>query len=178
LPDGSARPNTVEWIAYHRMIGLTDIVVCQNDSFDSTPRTLRQLAALGVIRYIDNTPGWQGFRTGFQNRAYCRASRTPEFAVAAWCRALDGDEFLRANVGTGTLADLIAAVGKVDEVRINWRVFGSSHLRDLDDRLVTKRFRMASEMRRPSRYPIPVKTLFRAAIKAEPAGRQLWEQLV
>jgi hypothetical protein len=154
-------PNILEWIGYHRMIGFTDIVVFQNDSFDTTERSLRHLADLGVIRYFNNAfrnPA----RNQFQNRAYRRAARLPEYAAAKWCMALDGDEFLRVNVGQGRVQDLIDAVGEAEEVRLNWRIFGNSHLRTLDPRLVTERFTMANEITLPARYPMPVKTLFRA----------------
>lgn len=154
-------PNILEWIGYHRMIGFTDIVVFQNDSFDTTARTLRLLDRMGVIRYVDNTPRKTGWRNDFQNRAYRRAARLDEFAGADWCMALDGDEFLRVNVGTGRVTDLIDAVGEADAVRVNWRVFGSSHLRELDSRLVTERFTQANELDLPARHPMPVKTLFR-----------------
>lgn len=153
-------PNILEWIGYHRMIGFTDIVVFQNDSFDTTARSLRLLDDLGVIRYFDNRFRRPG-RRDFQNRAYRRAARLDAFAEADWCMALDGDEFLRVNVGQGRVQDLLAEVGPADEVRLNWRVFGSSHLRELDDRIVTERFTMANEITLPSRHPMPVKTLFR-----------------
>lgn len=153
-------PNILEWIGYHRMIGFTDIVVFQNDSFDTTARSLRLLDDLGVIRYFDNRFRRAG-RRDFQNRAYRRAARLDAFAQADWCMALDGDEFLRVNVGTGRVQDLLAEVGEADEVRLNWRVFGSSHLRELDDRIVTERFTLANEMTLPARHPMPVKTLFR-----------------
>jgi hypothetical protein len=153
-------PNILEWVAYHRMIGFSDIVVFQNDSFDTTARSLRLLDQLGVIRYFDNRFRRPG-RNAFQNRAYRRAARLAEFARADWCMALDGDEFLRVNVGQGQVGDLLAAVGEADEVRLNWRVFGSSHLRELDDRIVTERFTLANELSLPARHPMPVKTLFR-----------------
>lgn len=153
-------PNILEWIAYHRMIGFTDIVVFQNDSFDTTERSLRVLAQQGVIRYFNNNYHRPGLNQ-FQNRAYRRASRLPEYAAARWCMALDGDEFLRVNVGQGRVQDLISAVGEVDEVRLNWRLFGNSHLRHLDGNPVTERFTQANEITLPARGPVPVKTLFR-----------------
>ena len=48
-----------------------------------------------------------------------------------------------------------------DEIRLNWRIFGNSHLRRLDKRIVTERFSMANEITLPARHPMPVKTLFR-----------------
>ncbi|MFZ1468612.1 MAG: glycosyltransferase family 2 protein [Paracoccaceae bacterium] len=153
-------PNILEWIAYHRMIGFTDIVVFQNDSFDTTERSLWTLQEMGVIRYLNNDFRRPG-RNTFQNRAYRRAARLPEYGQARWCMALDGDEFLRVNVGQGRVQDLVGAVADADEVRLNWRIFGNSHLRRLDGRMVTERFTMANEITLPSRHPMPVKTLFK-----------------
>jgi len=160
-------PNILEWIGYHRMIGFTDIVVFQNDSFDTTARTLAFLARMGVIRYFDNRFRRPG-RNQFQNRAYRRAARLPEFAQVPWCMTLDGDEFLRVNTGQGRVQDLIAALPDADEIRLNWRIFGNSNLRHLDDRMVTERFTLANEITLPARYPMPVKTLFRTDSYALP----------
>ena len=154
-------PNILEWIGYHRMIGFTDIVVFQNNSFDTTEKTLHALSEMGAIRYFNNNFRKPGLRAAFQNRAYRRAARLPDYAAARWCMALDGDEFLRVNTGQGRVQDLIAAVEDADEVRLNWRVFGSSHLRELDNRMVTERFTLANEITLPARHPMPVKTLFR-----------------
>ena len=153
-------PNILEWVAYHRMIGFTDIVVFQNDSFDNTERSLMALRDMGVIQYYNNEYSHPGNKQ-FQNRAYRRASRLAEYADAQWCMALDGDEFLQVNTGQGRVQDLIAACPDADELRLNWRVFGNCHLRHLDDRLVTERFITANERDLPSRFPMPVKTLFR-----------------
>lgn len=154
-------PNILEWVCYHRMIGFTDIVVFQNDSFDTTERTLWTLQEMGVIRYFNNNFRKPWVRANFQNRAYRRAGRLPEYARAKWCMALDGDEFLAVNTGQGQVQDLIGAVEDADEVRLNWRIFGNSSLRRLDKRMVTERFTMANEITLPARYPMPVKTLFR-----------------
>lgn len=153
--------NILEWIGYHRMIGFTDIVVFQNNSFDTTERSLKILADMGVIRYFNNDFKKASVRATFQNRAYRRASRLPEYAEADWCMALDGDEFLRVNVGDGRVQDLIATVEDADEIRLNWRIFGSSSHRHLNPQLVTERFTQASELHLPAHFPVPVKTLFR-----------------
>ena len=153
-------PNILEWVAHHRMIGFTDIVVFQNDSFDNTERSLRVLHDLGVIRYFKNEIHRPGLNQ-FQNRAYRRASRLAEYADADWCMALDGDEFLQVNTGQGQVQDLIDACPDADEMRLNWRLFGNSHLRHLDERLVTERFVKANAQALPARQPLPVKTLFR-----------------
>ena len=155
-------PNILEWVAYHRDLGFTDIVIFENNSFDLTDRTLRVLNRIGVIQYLPNNflPGQAN--PPFQTRAYRRAARLDIYQQADWCMTLDSDEFLQINVGDGRLGDLIAAVGEdTDAVRINWRVFGSSGLRVLDRRLVTERFVQTTFAQNVMARPHPVKTLFR-----------------
>jgi hypothetical protein len=47
-------PNIWEWVAYHRAIGFTDIVIYQNDSVDGTQALLRTMAEAGFIQYFPN----------------------------------------------------------------------------------------------------------------------------
>ena len=153
-------PNILEWVAYHRLIGFDNIIVFQNGSFDTTEKTLKVLHRMGVVRYYENNYRRPG-RTGYQNKAYRRAARLPEYQSSEWCIALDGDEFLRVNIGKGRVQDLVSAVEDASEIRINWRIFGNSEQRHLNSRLVLDRFTMANEASLPSRRPVPVKTLFR-----------------
>lgn len=155
-------PNILEWLAWHRLIGFTDFMIFENDSSDLTDRVLRTLDRAGLVTYLANS-----FRKGavappFQNRAYRRAARHPLYAEATWCMTLDGDEFLWVGAPGGTVQGLVASVPDgTDEIRINWRVFGSSGLKQLDDRLVTERFVQAAAADQVRYRPVPVKTLFR-----------------
>ncbi|MBE2275759.1 MAG: glycosyltransferase family 2 protein [Rhodobacteraceae bacterium] len=155
--------NLLEWVAWHRMIGFTDILVYYNNCEDSTARTLRIMQAAGLLRAFPNDFPPDHPAPPFQNRAYRRAGHEPEYAAARWCMALDADEFLLIHAGNGTLADLTAACGSADAMRINWRVFGNSGLTGLDAGLQTERFTLAMPQRTVQRWPVAVKTLFRTA---------------
>lgn len=162
-------PNILEWVAYHRMIGFTDIVVFQNNSFDLTDRALRVLAAIGAIAYYPDDFARDHPRPPFQNRAYRRAARLPVYREAAWAMTLDADEFLQVNVPGGRLPEMIAALpADADEIRLNWRIFGSSGLKRLDDRLVTERFTAAQPRAEVARHVQGIKTLYRPARFARP----------
>jgi hypothetical protein len=154
-------PNILEWVAHHRRVGFTDIVVFQNDSTDTTDLALRELARIGAITYIDNAFRKGGTALAYQNRAYRRAARLPAYGECAWCMALDGDEFLQVNTGAGRVQDLIAALPDADEIRLNWRVFGAGGARRLTQALVSARFTRANAADVAVRHPMPVKTLFR-----------------
>ena len=68
-------PNLWEWVAYHRAIGFTDIAIYQNDSVDGTQKMLRTMEKHGFIQYFNNP----SHNKGWQNKAYRRASRLPEY---------------------------------------------------------------------------------------------------
>jgi len=130
-------PSIVEWVAHHRNIGFTDIVVYQNGSTDGTQKLLRTMARHGFITYYPN----ESKRGLWQNRAYRRASFLDVYKQADWAMVLDGDEFLSINVGDGKVADLVDAVPKsATAVHINWKLFGSSHRKTTSDSLVTEDF--------------------------------------
>lgn len=169
--------NLLEWVAWHRMIGFTDIVVYQNNSSDLTERTLRVLHQIGAVKYFPNDFRPDHPDPPFQNRAYRRASRLPDYAAAEWCMALDSDEFLNIRTPGGTLAALIATVPGADAIRVNWRVFGNSGLRRLDPRLQIERFTRAAPADLVLRRPVPVKTLFRTDAFRRPGIHQPAEPL-
>lgn len=132
-------PNILEWVAHHLCIGFTKIQIYQNDSDDETQKHLRTLERVGAIEYFRN----HSHKQNWQNKAYRRASETESYRNADWCMTLDGDEFLHIKTGNGRVADLIAAAGSADQLRVNWRMFGHGGHNDLSDVLVTERFTMA-----------------------------------
>lgn len=158
-------PNILEWVAYHRLIGFTDIHVYQNDSTDETQKTLRTLNRLGIIQYFRNAaPNRQ-----WQNRAYRRSALSPEYQECQWCMALDGDEFLNIQAGDGTLSALFDAVGDAfDEMAINWRLFGDCAETELSPDLVISRFFMAENEDLINERWRGVKTLFRTSAFERP----------
>ncbi|NNE81398.1 MAG: glycosyltransferase family 2 protein [Silicimonas sp.] len=127
----------LEWVAHHRLCGFDRIQIYQNDSTDTTVKTLHTLAGLGVIEYHEN----RHKKGGHQMRAYRRASRSEAYAECDWCMVLDADDFLNVRLGGGKVADLIAACpDKADAILVNQRSFGSSGHQYLDRSLVTERF--------------------------------------
>ncbi len=155
-------PNILEWVAHHRLCGFDTIQVYQNDSSDTTEQSLRVLHRLGVIEYYPNRHN----KGAHQMRAYRRAARSEAHRHADWCMVLDGDEFLNVHVGDGRVQDLIAACPEqADAILVNWRIFGSSHLKDTDPRLITERFTWAEAADGIAEGPLlsPFKPLYRTA---------------
>ncbi|USI72910.1 glycosyltransferase family 2 protein [Sphingomonas morindae] len=134
-------PFLLEWIAYHRLIGFTDLILCSNDCADDSPALLDRLAARGLIRHLRCTPPPGAAAQLF---AYQAAERA---IAGAWPEAvmvLDADEFLLVHVGDHSVGALLAAVPEATSIAINWRIFGSGGARAFAPEPVTSRFRRAA----------------------------------
>ena len=151
-------PNLWEWVAYHRTIGFTDIAIYQNDSVDGTQKMLRTMQKHGFIQYYNNP----STNKGWQNKAYRRASRLPEYLEADWAMALDCDEFLVVHVGDGTVGDLVDALpAEANACTLHWKAFGSSFHATMPDGLVTEEFTLAEHPQRIAERQMGFKSLFR-----------------
>ena len=148
-------PFIAEWVAYHRGIGFTDILVCTNDCADDSPALLDRLAAMGVLAHL-RTVVPAGVPP--QIAAYTAAAVHPLLARADWAMVLDADEFLNVHVGEGRVTDLIDAAPDATAFLVNWRIFGSSGVEAWTPGLVTERYTAAA----PRAHGVnnPYKTLF------------------
>lgn len=158
-------PSIVEWVAHHRNIGFTDIVVYQNNSIDGTQKLLRTMARAGFITYFPN----EDKRGLWQNRAYRRASFLDVYKQSDWAMVLDGDEFLSINVGDGKVSDLVDAIPEdINSIQVNWKLFGSSNRKATSDALVTEDFVWSEKKDRISYKFVGFKTMYRPSAFARP----------
>ena len=158
-------PYILEWVAYHRSIGVTDFVVITNDCSDGTDRILDRLDTLGWVRHMPN-PSMLGIPGApIQHVAIAYAQMTKEFRRADWVLIIDADEYLNIKVGTGTIDELLAKVGDIDAISFNQVVFGSSGIVDLVDEPTLRQFRHRFKFDIPMRANFPrmygIKTLAR-----------------
>ncbi|WP_298905577.1 glycosyltransferase family 2 protein [uncultured Aliiroseovarius sp.] len=156
-------PYILEWLAYHRSIGIDDFCIFSNDCTDGTNLILNRLDQMGVIRHFDNP---QGPRMDPQRSAYSRANKMPWVRSADWVLIVDADEFLNVHVGDGSVDALIENCGAPDAISINWRLMGSSgHAHWDESTLVTERFTHGSTFERPENGLVwGFKTLFRPEV--------------
>jgi hypothetical protein len=85
----------LEWIAFYRAIGLTDIFVYTNDNADGSDELLCVLANLGIIRLVRNHIR-RG--TNFQRKVIQHAFHlVQELRLYRWLLFIDADEFLVLN---------------------------------------------------------------------------------
>ncbi len=115
-------PYVLEWLAYHKSIGITDFCIFSNDCTDGTNLMLNRLDQMGVVKHFDNP---LGPRMDPQRAAYSRANKTDWVKAADWVLIVDADEFLNIHVGDRSVDALIDACGAPDAISINWRLMGS-----------------------------------------------------
>jgi len=126
----------LEWLAYHRLIGVDDFLIYTNDCEDESPALLERLEEMGIAVHLPNPalPGEQP-----QNKALSAALEHPLVKRAEWVLQIDPDEFLVVKTGAGKIPDLIAAAPGADVIAVQMRFFGDNGFSRLpDDALVTE----------------------------------------
>lgn len=154
-------PFILEWLAYHRAIGVTDFLVYTNDCTDGTDAMLEMLQAKGLVQHRDNPframPGLMP-----QHAALQAAEAEDVLRRAHWAICMDVDEFINVKIGDGTLGALYAAMGAANMISLTWRLFGNADVHRFEDRFVTEQFPLcAPELIRKPHQAWGFKTLFR-----------------
>ena len=152
-------PFMLEWVAYHRAIGFTDLLIYTNHCDDGTDKIGMRLQELGVAQHVDNQ-----FKKGAspQRVALRRARREPIYDQTDWIICSDCDEFLNVRAGDGTLDALFDAVGGADAISLCWKIFGCGDKVAYEDRFVTEQFTWGAQEDFRGKYKaIGLKTLFR-----------------
>jgi hypothetical protein len=114
----------VEWIAYHRVIGFDQIVICSNECTDGSDRLLDALQGAGAITHLrhtvptGDTPQDSGMRTAFEYLGETDIE---------WLAHIDADEFINIGLGGGFVSDLLANAGMGDVIALPWWAFGDSN---------------------------------------------------
>ncbi|MBE2275916.1 MAG: glycosyltransferase family 2 protein [Rhodobacteraceae bacterium] len=157
-------PFILEWLAWHRMIGVTDFLIYTNDCSDGTDRMLQLLMAKGLVQWRDNP--YRAMDLKPQHAALQVAEEEAVIRNADWSVCMDVDEFINIRIGDGRLATLFAAMEQAlpgaNMIAMTWRLFGNSEIHDFDDRFVTDQFtRCAREVTRKPHQAWGFKTLFR-----------------
>jgi hypothetical protein len=136
-------PFLLEWIAYHRVIGIDRVVILSDGSTDGSDELCDALAAAGEITFLRTNPeagvapqvaAMQAFETGIGYRE------------GTWYIWLDADEFLNVHVGDRTVQALVAAISPAEAVMLNWRLFGSGGHDSFPGRHVSAHFSEASKL--------------------------------
>ncbi len=127
----------LEWIAYHKLIGVTDFLIYSNDCTDGTDEMLDRLTQMGLAQHQPNPRS--GKKT-VQWKALGRARNHPLVKEADWIFVTDVDEFLCIHTGGGRLQDLFSARPEADAFALPWRMFGHNDVQAYADELVMAQF--------------------------------------
>ncbi|MGL4310065.1 MAG: glycosyltransferase family 2 protein, partial [Paracoccaceae bacterium] len=111
-------PYILEWVAYHRVIGVDNFLIYTNGCEDGTTELLDRLMAMGLVEHRDNNE-WKGKSP--QQAALNKALKEPVLKKAAWIAHIDVDEFINIRCDTGTLPDFLARVPGATNVAMTWR---------------------------------------------------------
>ncbi|MBW4707980.1 glycosyltransferase family 2 protein [Roseobacter sp. YSTF-M11] len=151
-------PFLLEWIAFNRLIGVTDFLFYSNDCTDGTDALLDVLADKGMVHHLPNPA--QG-RT-YQMAALKDASGHPVVTAADWVWVADVDEFLNIHAGDHTIPALVAACGDPMAISVTFQFFANNGVADYLDHPVIGQF---SHSHNPDLWcgetAIEVKTLMR-----------------
>lgn len=153
-------PFILEWIAYHRVIGVDDFLVYTNDCTDGTDSMLHMMQTKGLCQWRENPFKDTGLKP--QHAALQAAESEPMMRDCAWGICMDVDEFIDIKIGDGTLAALYAAMGEANMISLTWRLFGNAEVHAYADDLLIRQFtRCAPEVIRKPHQAWGFKTLFR-----------------
>lgn len=154
-------PFILEWIAYHRAIGVEDFLVYTNDCSDGTDHLLEALQDKGIVQHRDNPyRAMAGLKP--QHAALQAAEEEAVVQGSDWTICMDVDEFIDIKIGDGRLPALYAAMGDANMIALTWRLFGNADIAGFEDRFVTEQFALcAQELVRKPHQAWGFKTLFR-----------------
>lgn len=157
-------PFILEWLAYHRAIGVTDFLIYTNDCTDGTDTMLQMLERKGLCQWRENPFREMDLKP--QHAALQAAEAEPMMQEADWGICMDVDEFIDIKIGDGTLKALFtameAAMPGANMIALTWRLFGNSEVRGYEDRFLLDQFtRCAPEVVRKPHQAWGFKTLFR-----------------
>lgn len=130
----------LEWIAYHKAVGIDHFYIYDNQSTDETTDILIRLESAGLVTVIswpDSMPAVVASGLGPQVPAYNDFLKFRD--QTKWVGYIDVDEFI-VLTGFEDVQDWLRGYDDCAAVGVNWRIFGSSGHSDYDDRLVIERF--------------------------------------
>ena len=129
-------PFLLEWIAFNRVIGVTDFLIYSNDCTDATDRLLDRLEELGLVKHLPNPAAGRNY----QMEALKDARQQAIVTEADWVWIADVDEFLNIKVGDGTIPQLIEACDTPAAISVTFQFFANDGIERFEDRPVIEQF--------------------------------------
>jgi hypothetical protein len=129
-------PFLLEWIAFNRLIGVTDHLFYSNDCTDGTDRLLDALQERGIVQHLPNPAEGRNY----QMEALKDAKGREIVTGADWVWIADVDEFLNIHVGDHTIPALIEACGDPLAISLSFQFFANMDIERFEDRPVIAQF--------------------------------------
>ncbi len=129
-------PFLLEWIAFHRLIGVTDFLFYSNDCTDATDRLLECLQGHGIVAHIPNP----ATNRNYQMQALKASRRHPLIRQADWVWVADVDEFPNIHVGDHSFEALIEACGNPQAISLNFQFMANGGIEEYVDQPVITQF--------------------------------------
>lgn len=129
----------LEWIAYHRVLGITGFIIADNGSNDGSRDLLEGLAKLKVVTVID-FPTIGNQKPQLPAYEHILRSCSSDIDLLAF---IDADEFLLPLSPDLNVVDFFASHfsdESVSAIALNWSIFGSNGELFAEEGLVTERF--------------------------------------
>lgn len=129
-------PFLLEWIAFHRILGVTDFLFYSNDCSDATDEMLDALEGHGIVKHLPNPA--QG--RNYQMEALKDARHQQVVQDADWVWIADVDEFLNIHCGDHTIPALIEACGDPQAISVTFQFFANMGITAYEDAPVIAQF--------------------------------------
>ncbi|MEM6308726.1 MAG: glycosyltransferase family 2 protein [Pseudomonadota bacterium] len=129
-------PFLLEWIAFNRVIGVTDFLFYSNDCDDGTDALLDALATRSIVQHLPNPADGRNY----QMEALKDAKRQAIVTDADWVWIADVDEFLNIHVGDHTIPALIEACDTPQAISVTFQFFANKDRDAFEDRPVIEQF--------------------------------------
>lgn len=130
-------PYVLEWVAYHRVLGVDRFFIADNGSDDGTTQLLAALHAIGIVDHFA-FPGTAGRPPQLPAYAQIMARYREQ---ADWIAFIDADEFIVPTDEARSVLPYFSALGSsVGAVVLNWAIYGSSFHKEPSEGLVIERF--------------------------------------
>lgn len=129
----------LEWIAYHRVLGVDGFIIADNGSRDGSRELLLSLARLGIVTTFDQ-PNLANQKPQLPAYEHILRSCPKEIELLAF---IDADEFLLPLEPDTSLPEFFSDKFQdesVSAIALNWSNFGSSGEVFAEEGLVTERF--------------------------------------
>lgn len=129
-------PFLLEWIAFNRLIGVTDFLFYSNDCDDGSDALLDLLRDHGIVHHLPNPAKGRNY----QMEALKDAAHQDVVRQADWVWVADVDEFLNIHVGDHTIPALIAACGNPQAISVSFQFFANCGIEAFEDEPVIAQF--------------------------------------